>query len=81
MVQVAHHGYWGGTKEVYDAIQAPIVLWPVPSVHPQTGAPRYSDPEWSPITREMIRNYATDVYAQCEGTKAWLLPMSDKNEI
>ena len=81
IVQVAHHGYWGGTKEVYDAIQAPIVLWPVPDVHPQTGAPRYSDPEWSPITREMIRNYATDVYPQCEGTKGWLLPMADKKEI
>ena len=80
IVQVAHHGYWGGTKEVYDAIRAPIVLWPVPADHPQTGAPRYSDPEWSPITREMIRNYATAVYPQCEGTRTWLLPMGEPEE-
>ena len=80
IVQVAHHGYWGGTKEVYDAIRAPIVLWPVPADHPQTGAPRYSDPEWSPVTREMIRNYATAVYPQCEGTRTWLLPLDKPEE-
>lgn len=38
VVQVAHHGYWGGTKEVYDAIAAPIVLWPCPLFHPKTTA-------------------------------------------
>jgi len=81
VIQVAHHGYGGGTPELYDTAKAPVVLWPVPYVHPKTGMPRYSDPEWSPITREMIRNYATDVYPQCEGTKTWLLPISDKNEL
>jgi hypothetical protein len=81
IVQVAHHGYGGGTKEVYDAIRAPIVLWPVPFDHPRTGVPRYSNPEWSPITREMIRNYATAVYAQCEGTRTWLLPLGVPEEM
>ena len=81
VIQVAHHGYGGGTPELYDTAKAPVVLWPVPYVHPQTGIPRYSDPEWSPITREMIRNYASDVYPQCEGTKTWLLPISAKNEL
>ena len=28
-VQYAHHGYEGATKELYDMIEAPIVLWPV----------------------------------------------------
>lgn len=81
IVQVAHHGYGGGTKEVYDAIRAPIVLWPVPFDHPRTGVPRYSNPEWSPITREMIRNYATAVYPQCEGTRTWLLPLGEPEEL
>ena len=81
IVQVAHHGYGGGTKEVYDAIQAPIVFWPVPADHPKTGAPRYSDPNWSPITREMIRDWATDVYPHCEGTKSFLMPVKDNRQI
>ena len=81
IVQVAHHGYCGGTKEIYDIIQAPIVLWPICYDQPGTNNPRYSNPEWSPITREMIRNWATDVYVQCEGTRNFLLPVKDKNEI
>ncbi len=81
IVQVAHHGYGGGTKEIYDVIQAPIVLWPICYDQPGTNSPRYSNPEWSPITREMIRNWATDVYVQCEGTRTFLLPLKDKKEI
>ncbi|MBQ9098196.1 MAG: MBL fold metallo-hydrolase [Clostridia bacterium] len=81
IIQVAHHGYGGGTKELYDTAKAPIVFWPVPADHPKTGAPRYSNPEWSPITREMIRDHATVVYPQCEGTKTFLLPVRDGKEI
>lgn len=29
IVQYAHHGYEGATKAVYDAIEAPTVLWPM----------------------------------------------------
>lgn len=29
IVQFSHHGYEGGTKELYDAIAAPTVLWPL----------------------------------------------------
>jgi hypothetical protein len=58
-----------------------VVLWPVPYVHPKTGVPRYSDPEWSPITRQMIRDHAKVVYAQCEGTKTFLLPVRDGKEL
>ena len=81
VIQVAHHGYGGGTKELYDTVKAPIVLWPAPYVHPKTGADRYNNPEWSPITREMIRDHAKSVYAQCEGTKTFLLPVSDEIEL
>lgn len=76
VVQVAHHGYYGGTKEVYDAIAAPIVVWPVPYIHPKNGGFRYCDPEWSPVTREMIRNHATHVYIQAKGTDILSLPLT-----
>lgn len=76
VVQVAHHGYYGGTKEVYDAIAAPIVLWPVPYIHPITKAGRYNDPNFSMVTREMIRKYARAVYLQWKGTDILSLPLS-----
>ena len=81
IVQVAHHGFGGGTKEVYDAIQAPIVFWPICYEDPGSHTPLYRDPEWSPITREMIRDWATDVYVQCEGTRTLLMPLKDKKEL
>lgn len=81
IVQVAHHGFGGGTKEIYDVIQAPIVLWPICYEKPGSKVPCYKNPEWSPITREMIRNWASDVYVACEGTKSLLLPLKDKKEI
>lgn len=76
VVQVAHHGYYGGTKEGYDAIAAPIVLWPTPWYHPRKGDLRYADPSWSPVTREMIRNYAKHVYVQAKGTDILSLPIT-----
>ena len=76
VVQVAHHGYYGGTKEVYDVIAAPIVLWPVPYIHPITKAGRYNDPNFSMVTREMIRDHAKAVYLQWKGTDILSLPLS-----
>ena len=32
IVQVSHHGYVGATVELYDAIDAPIALWPINQV-------------------------------------------------
>ena len=79
-VQVAHHGYVGGTKEVYDAIAAPVVFWPCPGVHPKHGGLRYNDPEWSPVTREMIRNHAKAVYPLCFGTTTHPVPFATDRE-
>lgn len=79
VVQVAHHGYWGGTKEVYDAIRPAIVLWPCPLFDPRPERnfdPRLSNPAFSPITREMIRNYARAVYVQWKGTDILPLPLT-----
>ena len=30
VVQVAHHGYWGGSKELYTMINPNVMLWPIP---------------------------------------------------
>ena len=76
VVQVAHHGYYGGTKEGYDLIDAPIVLWPVPWYHPKDKSMRYANPEWSPVTREMIRDHAKYVYIQAKGTDILSLPLT-----
>ena len=81
VVQVAHHGYYGGTKEGYDAIAAPIVLWPTPWYHPRTKALRYADPEWSPVTREMIRDHASHVYIQAKGTDILSIPLTGKEGV
>ena len=35
IVQFSHHGYAGGTIELYDAIHAPTVLWPINIVSTQ----------------------------------------------
>lgn len=74
IVQVAHHGYPGGTDELYDLIAAPIVLWPAPLDAPW-GPARYSNPEWSPVTRRMVEKYAKTVYVACEGSTEQELPL------
>ena len=84
VVQVAHHGYWGGTKEVYDAIRPEIVLWPCPLFDPRASRnfePRLSNPDFSPVTREMIRNYARAVYVQWKGTDILPLPLTGEDGV
>lgn len=75
VVQVAHHGYPGGTDELYDLIDAPLVLWPAPMDAPW-GPKRYSNPEWSPITRRMVAKHAKTVYVACEGSTEQELPLT-----
>lgn len=79
VVQVAHHGYYGGTKEGYDMIAAPIVLWPCPWYHPKNNSLRYADPNFSPVTREMIRDHAKVVYIQAKGTDILPLPLTGED--
>lgn len=74
VVQVAHHGYPGGTDAMYDLIKAPMVLWPAPLVAPW-GPLRYADPEWSPVTRRMVQKYAKKVYVAGEGSFECTLPL------
>lgn len=81
IVQVAHHGFWGGTKEVYDTIAAPIVFWPCPLINPKNGHDRYCDPNWSPITREMVKNHAKAVFLQWKGTDILSLPVTGEEGI
>ena len=65
-VQVAHHGYAGGTADLYDAIAAPIVFWPCPLYDPKDGVDvdkRFNNPKWSKVTRVMLgQDYAEILY-------------------
>lgn len=80
VVQVAHHGYPGGTDELYDLIKAPVVLWPAPFVAPW-GPLRYSDPEWSPVTRRMVKKHAKKVLVACEGSFECTLPLTADEDL
>lgn len=61
-VQVAHHGYTGGTDAVYNAIEAAVVFWPCPLVAPN-GSLRFASPTWSPVTRNMLdKEYSKVLY-------------------
>jgi hypothetical protein len=81
VVQIAHHGYEGGTKEVYDAIAARYYLFPCSFRHYRLKDRLYwLDPNWSPIARNAIRTYGRAVYPQCEGTRQFYLPMSEEKE-
>ncbi|MBQ8342091.1 MAG: MBL fold metallo-hydrolase [Clostridia bacterium] len=82
VVQVAHHGFGGGTKEVYDAIKAPVVLWPCPWYDPRPNVvnrDRYNNPKWSQVTRQMVKDHAKVVYIQCLGTYILPLPLSTEH--
>lgn len=61
-VQVAHHGYAGGTDAVYNAIAAAVVFWPCPLVAPN-GSLRFASPTWSAVTRRMLgQDYSKALY-------------------
>ena len=66
-VQVAHHGYDGGTAALYDAIRAAVVFWPCPLKAPN-GNLRFDNPKWSKVTREMLgQDYAQVLYVAGDG--------------
>ena len=68
-VQVAHHGYAGGTDALYNAIEAAVVFWPAPLDHPTTGVARFSNKNWSKVTRRMLsQEYAKVLYVSGLGT-------------
>ena len=54
MVQLAHHGMWAGTKNLYFYVSAPVLLWPT---LPSVAADWLSD---GPVMSAMT--YAQDVY-------------------
>lgn len=66
-VQVAHHGYDGGTAALYDAIRAAVVFWPCPLKAPN-GNLRFDNPKWSKVTRQMLgQDYAQVLYVAGDG--------------
>lgn len=63
IVQFAHHGYEGADKDLYDAIAAPVVIWPINIVSTQNTADYKSICNmfkvWGMSTKNTIR-YETD---------------------
>jgi beta-lactamase superfamily II metal-dependent hydrolase len=70
VVQVAHHGYDGGTAALYDAVSAAVVFWPCPLYNPQKpSSKRFDDPKWSKVTRVMLgQEYAKVLYVSGSGS-------------
>lgn len=80
-VQVAHHGYPGGTDSVYNAIEAAVVFWPCPLVAPN-GAPRFSSATWSAVTRRMLdKAYSKVLYVAGLGDVVLTLSQMEEREI
>ena len=54
---------------LYEAIAAPVVLWPVASRSPDRRTLYYDNVDWDPATRAMLKkSYAKACYVACRGT-------------
>ena len=74
MVQLAHHGSWPGTKELYSNINAPVLFWPSNAANAKN---RYKASDHASL-REAI-SIAKDVYLASEGTVTLTLPYTIAN--
>ncbi|MBQ8342092.1 MAG: hypothetical protein IJY22_06955 [Clostridia bacterium] len=82
-VQVAHHGYPGGTRALYDLVAAPVFFWSCPYYDPReyiADRNRYNDPNWSPLVREMAAKHAKVVYLLWEGTAILSMPIDTEHK-
>ena len=74
MVQLAHHGSWPGTVELYENINAPIVLWPSCLSNAKT---RYAASDHASLRKAL--SIAKDVYLAGDGTVTLTLPHTPVN--
>ena len=74
MVQLAHHGSWPGTVELYEKINAPIVLWPSCLSNAKT---RYAASDHASLRKAL--SIAKDVYLAGDGTVTLTLPHTPVN--
>ena len=74
MVQLAHHGSWPGTAELYEKINAPIVLWPSCLSNAKT---RYAASDHASLRKAL--SLAKDVYLAGDGTVTLTLPHTPVN--
>lgn len=66
ILQAAHHGFRGGTVELYNLINAPVVLFPTSKEHLEENTHRE--------TTKLARELASEVYIAGEGTVGFELP-------
>ena len=74
IVQLAHHGSWPGTVELYENINAPIVLWPSCLSNAKT---RYAASDHASLRKAL--SIAKDVYLAGDGTVTLTLPHTPVN--
>ncbi len=76
IMQVAHHGIWPSIKELYDAVQGEVAIFPAA----RSNLREYIRPEkrWA-ASIEAILKYAKDIYASCDEMAVLTLPYSIKS--
>lgn len=74
MVQLAHHGSWPGTVELYENINAPVVLWPSCLSNAKK---RYAASDHASLRKAL--SIAEDVYLAGDGTVTLTLPHTPVN--
>ena len=74
MVQLAHHGTYPGTTELYSAINAPILFWPSSADNVKS---RYNSSGHESLRKAI--SIAKDVYLASEGTVTLTIPHTLEN--
>lgn len=75
IMQVAHHGIWPSVKELYEAVQGKVAIFPAK----KNNLSRYiRDPRWEASTKAIL-NYAEDIYISCDSIEIIELPYALKN--
>jgi len=72
MVQMAHHGYYGGSVELYDYIRPRLILWPA-------SVSFFDQHRATPINKTLLaRDYVEEMILAGNGQKTLALPYTPK---
>ena len=75
IMQVAHHGIWPSIKELYEAVQGEVAIFPAAN---RNLCNYIKEKRWAAST-EAILKYAKDIYMSCDTAYLIELPYSIKN--
>ena len=73
MVQVAHHGFHGAAKEVYEAAGAKVILWPAPRYEMANNASRPAN--------DYLLHCGAEIVLANDGTACFTLPEITKYDL